>query len=146
MAKTLDVFQTTTGTKVKKVEASDGRIMRFADGTPITSQSYGAYKSHTPASEKFSRGNLENIEDTENLGFPFDSRTFRTVEAEKPGTEARKKIQRNNQWVGFLASKDTPDDPFEAAEQYQEMVSRLTGIENEDKRREIKEDYNIGGS
>lgn len=146
MSKTIDVFETTAGVTVKKVEDKNGVIRRFADGTPITPSSYGAYKSHEPASERFQRGNLQDIEDTDSLGFPFDSRTFKDIGQYDQGSTARRRIQKNNQWVGFLASEETPDDPFKAAEDYEKMVSELTGVENADRRREIKERYNIGGS
>lgn len=152
MSKVLEVFETTRGVKVKKVEASDGRIMRFASepgqsgATPISPASYGAYKSHTPDNEKFDRGNLKDVETTEGLGFPYNSRTFKNIESEEKGTEARKRIQQNNQWIGFLSHENTPDDPMEAAELYQEMVGRLKDVDDPDRQEEIKRDYNIGGS
>lgn len=146
MSKTLDVFETTTGKTVKKVEASDGRIMRFADGKPINPSEYGAYKSHTPSVEKFQREHLDTIESTDDLGFPFNSRTFRNIEALPGGSAKRKEVQKNNQWVGFLSAEGTPDDPFKAAEEYTKMVAELENAKSEEKRQDIKRDYNIGGS
>lgn len=152
MSNVLDVFQTTAGTTVKKVEAKDGRIMHFADGDPINQQSFASYKSHTPANEFFDRGNLQDIESTDELGEPFNSRsTVPRDKIGKPGTEEYRKNVINNQWIGFLASDKTPDDPMEASDQFQEMVSELDNVDpeadnSEQQRMDIKDQYNIGGS
>lgn len=147
MALTIEVFQSTTGKNIKKVEANDGRVMRFADGKPISSSSYAAYKSHTVTSERFQRDNLQEIQNTDQLGSPFDSRTMiERGNLGEPGTDEYIQNVRNNQWVGFYASEDTPDDPFKAAEEYEKMVSELTDVKSEQRRQEIKESYNIGGS
>lgn len=46
MADTLEQFETTDGQTVKKVQAKDGRIMRFADGTPINAKQYAGKARH----------------------------------------------------------------------------------------------------
>lgn len=72
MADTLIQFTTTAGQLVKKVEAKDGRLMRFVDGTPITVKQYAGYARHAaedlqtprrdePASSPFRR---EDVDDT----------------------------------------------------------------------------------
>jgi len=148
MSKTLEVFETTAGVTVKKIEDSKGRIQRFASNRQeaISASSYGAYKSHTPANEKFDRGHLQEVETTDQLGFPYNSRTFKNIDSEDKGSEERKRIQNNNQWLGFLSHENTPEDPMKAAEEYQEMVDRLKGVDDPQRQEEIKEDYNIGGS
>ena len=45
MSKLLEAYQTTKGTVFKKVEAKDGRIMRFKDGTPVGKQSFEGGKA-----------------------------------------------------------------------------------------------------
>jgi len=146
MARTLDVFETSAGTKVKKVEASDGRVMRFADGTPIDSRQYGSYKSHKTDTEKFQRGNLGEVETVSELGFPYDQSGTTNTEAFPKGSDGRERSRQRNAWLGFYQTEDTPDDKMEAARQYSQMVSELKDANTEDEEDEIRQQYNIGGS
>lgn len=146
MGKTLEVFETTSGTRVKKVEASDGRVMRFADGKPIKPRSYGAYKSHKPDTEHFKRGNIQDIDSVDELGNEYKYSSTDNTYGYEVGTDERSESTARNQWVGFLMSEETPDDEMEAAKQYNNMLSDLNGENDPEKQEAIKESYNIGGS
>lgn len=146
MSITLEKFQTTKGTTVKKVEAKDGRVMRFADGKPIKSDSYGAYKSHTPATEKLIRGNLKDIDSIEQLGNEYEYKTTVDTSNYPKGSDGRVEAANRNRWIGFKTSDNTPDDPLEAAKEYEKMKQELKDIDDPERQQEIKEKYNIGGS
>lgn len=147
MAETLEVFETTAGTRVKKVRNKNGDIQRFADGTPISDSSYGAYKSHRPATEVFKRGNRQDIDSVEGLGHPFDAdTTMGNVNAFKQGSDEYRQAVEINRWIGFRDTDSTPDDPYEAAKEYEQMVDDLEGVEDSDEQRRIKQRYNIGDS
>lgn len=146
MSKTLEKFETTGGTTVKKIEASDGRVMRFADGKPIKSNSYGAYKSHTPESEWAKRENLQHIDNVKELGNEYQYSTTANIANYDRGSDKRLEAADRNRWIGFRTSDKTPDDDLEAAKQYAQMKQELKDIDNPERQREIKEKYNVGGS
>lgn len=150
MSETLEVFTTTAGKRVKKIRTESGAIQRYAEGVSgsIDASTYGAYKSHKPDTERFKRGNkTEDINSVDDLGHPYDATIYQgDVKELEWGSDEREKAREINRWVGFKESEDTPDDAWEAAQEYMDMVDELEGVEDEEEQREIKRQYNVGGS
>ena len=77
MTELIESFETTAGTSVRKVRDKNGRIMRFADGTPVSAKAYGGYARHktTPDFPTDDRPTSDDaaIRDAESRGFRFTS-------------------------------------------------------------------------
>ncbi len=149
MSRTTKVVETSAGTVYKQVVASDGRTMHFKDGTPVKQQSFAAAASNTKPVQVLKRGNLggiDSIDDVTELGQEYAATLTRDVRQYPRGSAERKQAADINRWLGFKSAQGTPDDPIEAAEQYEEMKDRLAEAVDEREEREIKRDYNIGGS
>lgn len=145
-----EAITTTAGTEWSS------EVVRRADGTMKTvyrrgskfasAEQYKAAKSHTPVSEMV-RGNLEPSDvDPSNLNDPFTARIFDPIELFPEGSELREQQAERNRFLGFLESRDTPDDRVEAALEYQKMTRELEGVRDQTERERIKTTYNIGGS
>jgi len=150
MARTLETVTTSAGTRYSKKVSSDGRQYHVKHGSgQVKQQSYAAAKSNTTAVQVLERGNLggvEALDDVTDLGEEYAAQLTRDVRQYERGSPERKEAADVNRWLGFRYSQDTPDDPIEAAEQYQEMKNRLKEATSERQERDIKRDYNIGGS
>jgi hypothetical protein len=146
MTQTLNEFQTLSGSTFSKERTDDGRTVYRKNGQFTSRQAFAAGKSHTPTSE-VKRGTVEasEIERTD-LNEPFNTTSFTPTEAFDEGSFEREQVVESNRFYGFLQAPDTPNDRVEAALKYQEMKRRLEQSNSAEEDREIKEQYNIGGS
>lgn len=148
MTKTLETAVTTDGQTLRKIRDSAGRVQYLVDGTQVKQQTYAGKKAHTPDVEYFKMGHLaDSVDSVEDLGPPFDAKTtVPAIDTLPEGSEERHKAAEVNRWLGFKFDRNTPDDPLEAAKEYTEMVKELRKYDSVEKRQEVRERYNIGGS
>lgn len=148
MAKISEQFTTTAGTVVRQYRRDDGSTFSTADGSFVSSQSFAAYKSHTPGNQAFSRS-TETPESLDKVGGIYQ---YQTPRDPRSATNAgqREQIGDRNRWVGFLRQTtingDEYDSPVEAAEAYDDMKDQLDSVTDSEKIQSIKRKFGIGGS
>lgn len=151
MSELLNAYRTTAGNVFKKVRASDGRIMKFKNGTPIDDSAFNGGKKSLEYVITNDKGDLptriesatslEELE--EKTDIPFTATRLRSIE-DASDREDRIRAE-TNRWLGFrLRNQDM--DSVEAAKQYLEMRNRLEDAESPQERALIKSEYNLGGS
>lgn len=146
MAIVLDAVQTTGGNWFAKKVDSLGREYYHKEGEGRVAQtSWAAAKSHSVEAERLSRGNLGDISDVTDLGFPFDQTLTVPTRSLPRGSIQRFKGAEVNRWLGFRYADGTPDDPVEAAKEYMAFKQEIKDAPP-DEVPDIKERYNIGGS
>lgn len=146
MTQKINEFQTLSGSTFTKERTDDGRTLYRKDGQFTSRQAYAAGNSHTALSE-VNRGTVEASEiDRTDLNAPFNATSFTPSEAFDDGSFAREQVVEANRFYGFLQATGTPDDRIEAAQEYQEMKRRLEQSDSPEQDREVKQQYNIGGS
>lgn len=139
-------FETEEGQTVTKEETTFGGVLYTAEGEGQISQTEYAQKSA-------SRTVVQNQEEIESGEFPeselperYQATSTFPISGTEQGSAERFELQQKNLFAGYLASEDTPDDRLEAVSQYTEMQKRLRQAESQAEEKEVKEDYNIGGS
>lgn len=153
MARTLKTIETHAGSVYSKRVDSMGREYVHKEGEGIKGYmsgkgraSWAAAKSHTTAAE-IKRGTVsEDDLDRTDMSAPYNVTSYVPSEAFERGSTERERSNEANRFFGFLTAPDTPDDRVEAMKAYDEMVRKLANANNRDEEREIKEQYNIGGS
>lgn len=151
MARTLRTIETHAGSLYAKKKDSIGRTYYTKEGEGrVKKTSWAAAKSHTTAAE-LKRGDSGAISDPsslsrEDLSSPYDVTSYLPVDAFEEGSTDRERAAEANRFFGFYMSPDTPDDRLEAMKEYDSMLRELDGVTDEDRIREIKEKYNVGGS
>jgi len=148
-----EAFETTSGDIWYKAKDSNGKEYRVKQGEGRKSQqSFKAAKSHRPEVAVSERGqSVESaIENTitynpdqakESLEFQGTSVNF--LEQGDLNTEL---VADNNKLMGYINSRDTPDDTQQAISDYLNMVDQLQEADSEDEREGIRREYGVGGS
>lgn len=139
-------FTTSDGERVSKVRTRKGGTLFYSEESgQLTQQQYTTKSSQRPEVREFATKDKSDIE-AENFSERYQAEQTGPIGDLPPGSVAREKQKQQNMFVGFLLSDDTPNDRVEAVEQYEEMQKRLRQADNPEEERDIKEDYNIGGS
>lgn len=139
-------FETSDGERVSKVETSRGGDLFYSEESgQLTQNQYSQKSSQRREVEQFSTKDQSDI-DVSDLSERYGAEQTYPIGDMEPGTIARERVKQQNMFVGFLLSDDTPSDRIEAVQQYEEMQQRLREADNPAEERDVKEDYNIGGS
>lgn len=139
-------FKTTGGERVSKVETSLGGTLYYSEERgQITQQQYSSLSSQRPEVQAFNQNEVEDIE-AEDLSTRYQAEATKQIGDLPPGSIAREKTKQSNMFVGFLLQDDTPNDRVEAVQQYEQMLMRLRKADTEEEIKDIKDDYNIGGT
>lgn len=139
-------FETQTGEEVSKVRTRRGGVLYYSEREgQISQQEFSSKSSQRREVKLFSTKEIEDIQDTELSNRYQAEQTFPIGDIE-PGSVDREKLKQQNMFVGFLLQDDTPDNRAEAVKEYEEMQKRLREADTQDEIKDIKEDYNIGGT
>lgn len=139
-------FRTKDGERVSKVRTSRGGTLYFSEESgQLNQQEYSAKSSQRPEVKEFSTKETSEI-DTNNLSQRYQAEKTFPIGDLEPGSVQRERVKQQNMFVGFLLSDDTPNDRAEAIKQYEEMQKRLRNADDPSEERDIKDEYNIGGS
>lgn len=146
MTEIIDRFETQAGTTYTKERTESGRTQYRKNGQFTSSQSFAAGKSHTTTAE-LKRGTIDasDVERTD-LNKPYDATAYMPTDAFDDGSYEQQQAREANRFYGFLQAEGTPDDRVEAALEYEQMIRELEQSNSAAQDREIKEQYNIGGS
>lgn len=139
-------FETDDGQTVTKYETSFGGTLYTAEGEgQINQQEYSAKSAQRTVVQKRDKIEAGTLDESELPERYQATSTFPTGGTE-PGSAERFELEQKNMFAGYLFAEDTPDDRLQAVEEYTEMQKRLRQADSQAEQREIKEDYNIGGS
>lgn len=139
-------FETSDGERVSKVRTSRGGTLYFSEESGQLSQTQYSNKSAQRREVvQFSDNDPADV-DVNNLSKRYQAESTMPIGDLEPGSVARERMKQQNMFVGFLLSDDTPNDRKEAIQEYEEMQQRLREAGSPEEERDVKADYNIGGS
>lgn len=139
-------FETEGGERVSKIKTQRGGDLYYSEERGQISQSeYSSASSQRREVQTFSQKEVDEISKNE-LSERYQATQTGPISDLPPGSVARARQEQKNMFVGFLSKEDTPDDRIEAAKQYEKMVKEIRGAGSEEEIKDIKNDYNIGGS
>lgn len=139
-------FETESGERVSKVRTRKGGVLYYSEEEgPINQQRYSTKSSQRREVQVFRDTDPKDVS-SDDLSKRYQAEQTFPIGDLEPGSIQRERVKQQNMFVGFLLQDDTPDDRIEAVRQYEEMQKRLREADNEEEMRDIKSDYNIGGT
>lgn len=143
-----DAFETSSGSVWYQARNSDGDVYHVKQGEGQKYQtSYAAAKTHNLTNSiAENRADIDDIIDNMEM---IDTRTVDTSGLEL-GTLERALGSNRNQMLGYIYAKydeiENEEDWQEALEDYSQFVDEIESASSDERREEIRENYNVGGS